>query len=75
MGRPAPKRPQRGRRRERKVVPRGQAHIHATFNNTLVTITDMTGNPITWGSAGQARRRNRRVGAGGGSTWPGDTGT
>ncbi len=59
MGRAAPKRP-RGRRRERKIVPRGQAHIHATFNNTLVTITDLTGNPITWGSAGAAGFKGSR---------------
>src|SRR5438270_13940085 len=59
MGRTAPKRP-RGRRRERKVVPRGQAHIHATFNNTLVTITDMTGSPISWGSAGTAGFKGSR---------------
>lgn len=51
MGRAAPRRP-RGRRRERKIVPRGQAHVYATFSNTIVTITDMTGQPLSWGSAG-----------------------
>lgn len=51
MGRAPAKRP-RGRRRERKVVPRGQAHVYATFSNTIITITDVTGNPISWGSAG-----------------------
>jgi small subunit ribosomal protein S11 len=60
MGRTAPKRPVRGRRRERKIVPRGQAHVHATFNNTLVTITDMNGNPIAWGSAGAAGFKGSR---------------
>src|SRR5918911_2859847 len=40
------------RRRERKSVPRGQAHIQATFNNTIVTLTDPNGNVIYWGSAG-----------------------
>src|SRR2546428_4502010 len=40
------------RRRERKSVPRGQAHIQATFNNTIVTVTDPNGNVISWGSAG-----------------------
>jgi small subunit ribosomal protein S11 len=40
----------RGGRRVKKNVPRGQAHIHATFNNTLVTITDMQGNVINWSS-------------------------
>lgn len=39
-------------RRARKNVPHGQAHIHATFNNTIITMTDRQGNTITWGSAG-----------------------
>ncbi|HLI90095.1 MAG TPA: 30S ribosomal protein S11 [Ktedonobacteraceae bacterium] len=42
----------RVRRRERKSIPRGQAHIQATFNNTIVTLTDPNGNVISWGSAG-----------------------
>src|SRR5258705_3288700 len=42
----------RTRRRERKSIPRGQAHIQATFNNTIVTLTDPNGNVISWGSAG-----------------------
>lgn len=44
---------QRGKRREKKNVPRGQAHIQSTFNNTIVTITDPVGNVICWSSAGQ----------------------
>src|SRR5437763_15055474 len=40
------------RRRERKSIPRGQAHIQATFNNTIVTLTEPNGNVISWGSAG-----------------------
>src|SRR5699024_3169650 len=40
------------RRRARKVVEKGIAHIHSTFNNTIVTITDMQGNVIAWNSAG-----------------------
>jgi small subunit ribosomal protein S11 len=48
----AAKRP-RGKRRERKNVPRGQAHIQSTFNNTIVTITDPNGNVVCWSSAGQ----------------------
>ena len=40
------------RRRERKSVPKGQAHIQATFNNTIVTLTDPNGNVLAWGSAG-----------------------
>jgi small subunit ribosomal protein S11 len=42
----------RPKRRERKSIPRGQAHIQATFNNTIVTLTDPNGNVISWGSAG-----------------------
>jgi small subunit ribosomal protein S11 len=43
---------QRGKKRERKNVPVGHAHIQSTFNNTIVTITDTSGNVISWGSAG-----------------------
>lgn len=39
-------------RRERKNVPIGQAHIQATFNNTIITVTDPDGNTLTWGTAG-----------------------
>jgi small subunit ribosomal protein S11 len=42
----------RGRRAPRKNVPAGQAHINATFNNTIITVTDPKGNAITWASAG-----------------------
>jgi small subunit ribosomal protein S11 len=44
--------PQRPRRRERKNITSGVAHISATFNNTLITITDAQGNAISWSSAG-----------------------
>lgn len=40
------------RRRVKKNVPLGMAHIHTTFNNTIVTITDQAGNAIAWSSAG-----------------------
>ena len=40
------------KRRERKVVERGAAHIRSSFNNTLVTITDLQGNALSWSSAG-----------------------
>ena len=40
------------KRRERKNIDRGQAHIQSTFNNTLVTLTDMGGNALSWSSAG-----------------------
>ena len=42
----------RKKRRERKNIEKGQAHIQATFNNTLVTLTDMEGNALSWSSAG-----------------------
>ena len=43
----------RVRRRERKNITTGVAHVAATFNNTMVTITDAQGNAIAWSSAGQ----------------------
>lgn len=43
----------RVRRRDRKQIERGQAHINSTFNNTMVMLTDMNGNAISWASAGQ----------------------
>jgi small subunit ribosomal protein S11 len=42
----------RSKKREKKNVPSGHAHIQATFNNTIVTITDPVGGVIAWGSAG-----------------------
>ena len=42
----------RTRRRERKNVVNGQAHIQSTFNNTIISISDIDGNVISWGSAG-----------------------
>jgi small subunit ribosomal protein S11 len=50
----------RQRRRERRVVPRGHAHVQATFNNTIVTITDPNGNPLTWGTAGASGFKGSR---------------
>lgn len=47
-----PRRGVRTRRRERKNVPSGVAHIRSTFNNTLITISDRHGNVISWASAG-----------------------
>ena len=40
------------RRRERKNIENGAAHIQSTFNNTIVTITDLQGNALSWASAG-----------------------
>ena len=41
------------KRRERKNVEKGVAHIRSTFNNTIVTITDVQGNAIAWGTSGE----------------------
>ena len=41
-----------GARRVRKNVPVGQVHVHATFNNTIITMTDMQGNTVVWASGG-----------------------
>ena len=46
------KKTSRTRRRERKNVAVGQAHIQSTFNNTVISITDLQGNVISWGSSG-----------------------
>lgn len=42
----------RVKRRERKNISSGVAHVHSTFNNTMITITDAQGNAIAWSSAG-----------------------
>src|SRR5712664_1064916 len=52
---PAPARAASGAKRTKKIVEaEGIAHVTATFNNTLITITDLQGNAITWGSSGKA---------------------
>ena len=48
------------RRRERKNIERGAAHIQSTFNNTIVTITDVQGNAISWASSGELGFRGSR---------------
>ncbi len=48
------------RRRERKNIERGAAHIQSTFNNTIVTITDTAGNAISWASSGGQGFRGSR---------------
>ena len=48
------------RRRERKNIARGAAHIESTFNNTIVTITDLQGNAVSWASAGEMGFRGSR---------------
>ena len=52
--------PTRTRRREKKNISSGVAHVNATFNNTLVTITDAQGNAISWSSAGSQGFRGSR---------------
>src|SRR5260221_13624438 len=49
-----------GRRRERKEVRVGIAHVQATFNNTIVTLTDKMGNVVSWASAGSAGFKGSR---------------
>ena len=48
------------RRRERKNIEKGAAHIQSTFNNTIVTISDVHGNAISWASAGELGFRGSR---------------
>ncbi len=50
------------RRRERRTVSEGIAHIQSTFNNTVITITDMGGNALAWASAGGQGFRGSRKG-------------
>ena len=50
------------KRRELKKVDKGQAHIQSSFNNTLVTITDLAGNAISWSSAGSLGYKGSRKG-------------
>jgi small subunit ribosomal protein S11 len=50
------------RKREKKVVPHGIVHIAATFNNTIVSITDPQGNVVSWSSAGRAGFKGSRKG-------------
>ena len=56
----APKKGQKTRRREKKNVPHGAAHIKSTFNNTIVSITDPQGNVIAWASSGHVGFKGSR---------------
>jgi small subunit ribosomal protein S11 len=60
VARPQRRRDRRTARRERKNVPHGQAHIHASFNNTIVTITDTQGNTLCWASSGSSGFKGSR---------------
>jgi len=51
-----------GKKKEKRVVPNGIAHIHATFNNTIITISDMEGNVLAWSSSGQHNFKGSRKG-------------
>ena len=53
---------QKGKQKERKNVPVGVAHISASFNNTLISITDPQGNVISWSSAGNVNFKGSRKG-------------
>ncbi|MBI3521941.1 MAG: 30S ribosomal protein S11 [Chloroflexi bacterium] len=57
---PAEARPAPRRKRDRRVVPRGAAHIKASFNNTIVSLTDPAGNVLAWSSAGAAGWKGSR---------------
>ena len=52
----------RSKRRERKSVPQGRAYIQSTFNNTIITLTDLGGNILSWGSAGTMGFKGSRKG-------------
>ena len=52
--------PQRLRRRERKNITAGVAHVNASFNNTMITITDAQGNSIAWASSGSSGFKGSR---------------
>jgi small subunit ribosomal protein S11 len=54
------KRATKTRRREKKNVPAGHVHIQASFNNTIITITDLAGSTVAWGSAGVAGFKGSR---------------
>lgn len=50
----------RTKRREKKNIDRGVAHIKSTFNNTIITITDVKGNSVSWASSGQVGFKGSR---------------
>jgi small subunit ribosomal protein S11 len=52
----------KGGKKEKKNVPHGVAHVHATFNNTIITITDPRGNVVAWSSAGVQGFKGSRKG-------------
>ena len=53
-------RPQKIKKKNKRIVVDGIAHIHASFNNTIITLTDRTGNALAWATAGGAGFRGSR---------------
>lgn len=49
-----------GRKKEKKIVPKGIVNIHSTFNNTIITICDLNGNVVSWASGGTESFKNSR---------------
>ena len=62
MAKPQAKGRKGGRKKEKRLVPHGHAHIRATFNNTLITICDPEGNVLSWSSAGKIGFKGSRKG-------------
>ncbi len=60
MAQPKAKRTMSRRRREKKNIEKGAAHIRSSFNNTMVTITDLQGNALSWCSSGALNFRGSR---------------
>jgi small subunit ribosomal protein S11 len=58
----AQKKRTRSKKRERKSIPTGRAYIQATFNNTIITITDLKGDVVTWASSGTVGFKGSRKG-------------
>ena len=56
----SPGKPAGGKKKERRNIQNGVAHIQSTFNNTIITITDVSGNVIAWSSAGSAGFKGSR---------------
>jgi len=61
-GRPVSETAGARRRKSKRLVSEGVLHIHSTFNNTIVTISDLQGNTLAWASAGQAGFKGSRKG-------------
>jgi small subunit ribosomal protein S11 len=62
MAKPAKKEKKVGKKREKRIVPHGVAHVQATFNNTIVSVSDPEGNLVAWASAGKVGFKGSRKG-------------